>query len=204
MRALVPLLACCLLFAGCSPRETPADAAAERGILLLGNGADPSGLDPSFTTGLPEYKILCALFEGLVTADTRTLEILPAAAESWTFADGAYTFTIRDGARWSDGEPLKASDFVFAFRRMLDPSLGAEYADMLYPLKNAQKIHRGELPPESLGAEAVSQKVLRLSLECEAPDFLDRLYHNAYFPLPEHALKRAGAQKRRDGLPIKS
>ena len=196
----VLLIVFCIFLTACSPRETPAEIAARDNILLLGNGADPSNLDPSLTTGRPEYNILCALFEGLVTADTKTLAILPAAAESWTHENGTYTFKIRDNAKWSDGEPLKASDFVFAFRRILNPALGAEYASMLYPIKNAQKIHGGTLPAESLGAHALSEKVLKIELEYPRPDFLNLLYHNSYFPLPEHILKKYNASDRRDGV----
>lgn len=194
------LLVLCLAFFACSQRETPADSAAKQNILLVGNSADPSSLDPSLTTGLPEYKILCALFEGLVGADTKTLEIVPAAAESWIAKDKVYEFKIRDNAKWSDGENLKASDFVFAFKRILNPALGAEYANFLYPIKNAEKIHKGRLNAAELGASAVSEKILRIELEYPCANFLSLLYHSAYFPLPEHTIKKFNAENRRDGI----
>ncbi len=184
----------------CTERKTPADIAVNEKILLMGNAADPASLDPSLAIGLAEYKILCALFEGLVTADTKTLEVLPAAAQSWTLNGNVYEFKIRKDAKWSDGEDLKASDFVFAFKRILNPKLGAEYSNFLYPIKNAQKIHKGILPPENLGALALDEKTLRIELEYPCPHFLSMLYHSSYFPLPEHLLKKMDATQKRDGL----
>lgn len=203
MRAAVKAvcaLAAALVLSGCPGRQTPADAGALSGTLIMGNAADPATLDPTLATGLAESKILSALFEGLVTADTKTLEILPAAAESWTKDGLKYRFKIRAAAKWSDGEPLKASDFVFAFRRILDPAIGAEYSNFLFPLKNAEKVLRGEVPPSELGARAVSESELEIELERPCPHFLSLLYHPAYFPLPEHAISRLGARDRRDGI----
>ncbi|MBR6388646.1 MAG: peptide ABC transporter substrate-binding protein [Opitutales bacterium] len=191
--------ALCLGLCACGERETPADAGAKNSVLLMGNSADPATLDPSLTTGLSEYKILCALFEGLAGADPKTLEAIPAAAESWSFDGSKYIFKIRGGAKWSDGEPLKASDFVFAFRRTLNPALGAEYANLLFPIKNAKKILEGKERPENLGAKALGEKELEIELEYPCPHFLSLLCHNAFFPQPEHVLKKFGAECRRDG-----
>ena len=189
----------CLALAACGSRETPADAGAKSGTLLMGNSADPATLDPSLATGLSECKILCALFEGLASADAETLEPIPAAAESWTFDGSAYTFKIRKGAKWSDGEKLKASDFVFAFRRTLNPAIGAEYANFLRPIKNAKSILEGKMPPEKLGAEAIGDDTLKIELEYPCPHFLNLLSHCAFFPQPEHVLRKFGAQNRREG-----
>lgn len=187
----------CISSFGCAKRETPADAGAKNGTLLVGNSADPATLDPSLTTGLNEFKILCALFEGLVCADTKTLEILPAAAESWSFDGSSYTFKIRKSAKWSDGEKLKASDFVFAFKRILNPKVGAEYAHFLFPIKNAKSFFEGKT--KDLGAKAIDGDTLKIELERPCPHFLSLLYHNAFFPLPEHILKKFGAEDKREG-----
>lgn len=187
----------CLSIFGCAKRETPTDACAKNGTLLIGNSADPATLDPSLTTGLNEFKILCSLFEGLVTADTKTLEIRPAAAKSWHFDGTSYTFKIREDAKWSDGEPLKASDFAFAFKRILNPKIGAEYANFLFPIKNAKSFFEGKTT--NLGASAIDDKTLKIELEEPCPHFLSLLYHNAFFPLPEHVLKKFGATDKREG-----
>ena len=187
----------CISVFACAKRETPADAGVKNGTLLIGNSADPATLDPTLTTGLNEFKILCALFEGLVSADSKTLEIQPAAAESWSFDGSSYTFKIREDAKWSDGEKLKASDFVFAFKRILNPKIGAEYAHFLFPIKNAKSFFEGKT--KDLGTKAVGKDTLKIELESPCPHFLNLLYHNAFFPLPEHVLKKFGAEDRREG-----
>ena len=98
-----------------------------------GNSADPESLDPHKTSTVYEAHILRDLFEGLVMQD-QNAELIPGAAESWTISDDGlvYTFKLRADAIWSDGDPVTADDFVYAFRRLEDPATGAEYASMLY------------------------------------------------------------------------
>ncbi len=189
-----------LMAAGCA-RKSAADDAAERGIMLAGNSVDPSTLDPNLATGLSEAKILHALFEGLVGADTKTLAPIPAAAESWEISEDlkTYTFKIREGAKWSDGRPVEAEDFVFSYRRALNPKLGAEYAGMLFILKNARKLNSGKMTDFSkLGARAENG---RLVLELERPMaegfLLAMLSHTVFSPLPRHALEKFGAAESR-------
>ena len=99
-----------------------------------GNSADPESLDPHKTSTVYEAHILRDLFDGLVHAGRRTPKLIPGAAESWTISDDGlvYTFKLRADAVWSDGTPVTADDFVYAFRRLEDPATGAEYASMLY------------------------------------------------------------------------
>ena len=193
------LLACALFLCACA-RVSPADKGAASQTLIVGNSADPSSLDPTLVSGLPEFKILRALFEGLVTADSKTLEPLPAAASSWEKSGKTYTFKIRENANWSDGEPLKSTDFAFAFKRMLNPLLAAEYAGFLTPIKNAEKIRSGLLGADSLGVKTPDLKTLVIELEYDCPHFLNLLCYSPFFPLPEHALKKFNAQSRRDAV----
>ena len=192
-------LAGMVLVGGCgdvapaASRETRADRAAEEGILLRGNGSDPESLDPHLATSVSAGKVLINLFEGLVRLHPETLEPEPAMAERWEFSEDGrvWTFYLRE-ALWSDGEPVSAEDFVFAFRRLLDPDLGASYAFMLHPLKNAVAVNRGEAPLSALGVEAVDARTLRLDLERPAPRFLAMLAHWTAFPLPEHVVTAHG------------
>lgn len=193
----------CMLLASCGNAEPQVLKAAKQKILLVGNSADPSTLDPTLSTGLGEFKILSGLFEGLVRADEDTLRVEPAAAESWEVSEGGkvYTFRLRDGLRWSDGGPLKASDFVFAWRRALNPSIGAEYASLMYCIKNAEAINSGrEKNLSALGARALDSRTLRIELEAPTPYFLNMLYLNIFFPLPEHVLKKFGAAESRNSF----
>jgi len=181
-----------LVLLSCSEKIPDTLKYAQKGILLIGNSADPATLDCSLTTGLSEYKILTALFEGLVSADEKTLEIIPAIAESWEVSEDSlvYTFKLRD-ALWSNGEPVRASDFAFAWKRILNPTLGAQYAQMLYPIKNARNYNLGVIKNSNeLGIEVVSDKILKVTLEKKNNDFLSLLYHSAYFPINEKLLER--------------
>ena len=126
-------------------RENQADAAIEQGILIVGNSAEPRGLDHQLVTGVPESKLISSLFEGLAS-DHPYLddESPPGAAESWDVNEDKtdWTFHLRRDGRWSDGEPVTAHDFVFAYHRLLHPELAAYYADMLYFLVNAEDYNR--------------------------------------------------------------
>lgn len=200
MRGLGAFLAA-LLLAGCGgggEKTTPADRAMEERILLRGNGAEPESLDPHLATSVSAGKVLINLFEGLTRPDPATLEPQPAMAERWEVSeDGlSYTFHLREAA-WSDGAPVTAGDFVFGFRRLLDPELGASYAFMLYPLKHARAVNRGERPVEDLGVEAVDDRTLALSLDQPTPYLLSLLYHWTAFPLPEHVVARFGTAANR-------
>ena len=133
--------------ASCGERERDVDLAAEQGILLMGNGSEPKSIDPHLVTGVTENKIIQALIEGLIAyhPDDDT-EPAPGVAESWeSNADYTrWTFTLRDNARWTNGDPVVAGDFVYSWQRMLSPALGAEYAEMLYVVDNAEAYHQGD------------------------------------------------------------
>lgn len=189
-----------ILCTACAPRKTPSETAAENGALLIGNAADPSGLDPSLTTGSGEYKILCGLFEGLVRADTKTLAAQPAAAKSWSVSDDGlkYVFEMDENAKWSDGSRVSAKDFEYAWKRILNPALGAEYASMLFVVKNAQNYNAGKISADEVGVRAIGEDILEVRLERPVPYFTSMLYHNAFFPLPRKTLEKFGATTRRD------
>lgn len=187
--ALVPL------FSSCGQRETPVQAATKENILLYGNGADPADLDPHLTTGLGEFRILSALFEGLVIPDPVTLEPLPGIAESWEISgDGLlYRFRLRPDARWSNGDPVTAGDFRYAYQRMLTPALAAEYAKMLFPIKNARAFQQGEIDDFSLvGVRAPEDHLLEIELANPTPYFLSLLFHNSYFPVHRETIEKFG------------
>src|SRR5690606_24021310 len=104
------------------------------------NGTEPDTLDPQLATGSPEQRILSALFEGLTRRDAATLQPTPGVAERWEVSadELSYTFHLRPNARWSNGTPLTAHDFVYSWRRLLDPALGAEYAYIIHMIRHAE------------------------------------------------------------------
>jgi peptide/nickel transport system substrate-binding protein/oligopeptide transport system substrate-binding protein len=159
-----------------------------------GELGDPGSLDPHKATTLIESNILDELFEGLVTFDARG-EIVPGTAVSWT-ADGngtIYNFKLRGEAKWSNGDEVTAEDFVFAFRRLMAPRTGAPYANILYTLKNAERINKGELPVEALGVRALNEKTLEIALEHPAPYFISQLAHLTAKPLHRKSIEAFGS-----------
>jgi oligopeptide transport system substrate-binding protein len=105
------------------------------------NGTEVQSVDPAIVTGQPEGRIIDCLFEGLTRWDPDTLKPLPGVAESWDISADkkTYTFHFRKDARWSDGSPVTAADFVWSHRRLLDPSARSEYSYILWMVKNARK-----------------------------------------------------------------
>ena len=104
------------------------------------NGTEPQTLDPNRMTGQPEGRIADAIFEGLTRRDARTMRPVPGVAQSWSISpDGrTYVFRLREDAVWTDGRPVTAGDFVYAWRRLLDPALGSEYAYILHAVRLAR------------------------------------------------------------------
>ena len=191
-----------LLLVGCGrsvSKSRPVDVATEAAHFIRGNGAEPESLDPHLATSVSAGNILVNLFEGLVRYNAQTLEIEPGMAEEWDVSEDGlvWTFHLRD-ALWSDGSPVLARDFEFAFRRLLNPELGASYAFMLFPIQNARAINQGEMPIEELGVEVIGEKQLRITLEKPTPPFLSMLAHWTAFPLPQDVVVAAGAEARRD------
>ncbi|NIC05894.1 peptide ABC transporter substrate-binding protein [Billgrantia bachuensis] len=159
-------------------------------IAIMG---EPASLDPHKISGVWENDVAGDLFEGLVT-EAADGERIPGVAESWEISeDGTvYTFQLRQDARWSDGKPVTAEDFVFAFRRILDPATAANYAYLLYPVKNAETVYEGEAEPDTLGIEALDEHTLQITLERSTPYFLDQLSHYTAYPVPKHVVEEHG------------
>jgi oligopeptide transport system substrate-binding protein len=188
---------------GCARRETRAAAAVRAQTLLLGNGAEPADLDPQVVTIYTDQNILLALFEGLTAVDEKTSQAVPAAAKSWDVsADGlTWTFHLRDGLRWSNGELLVADDFVQSWQRMLSPALGAEYANLLYPIKNAEAFNQGSVAdPGVLGLSAPDRNTVKVVLERPIPYFPVLVAQPPWFPVNPRVLEHFGATSRRGTL----
>lgn len=192
---LFAILSSVLVFGACARREAPVDAGLRNGTLLLGNLAEPQELDPQLISAYTDQNIAVALFEGLCALDERTSQPVPAAAERWdTSPDGlTYTFHLRPSARWSNGEAVTAHDFVASWRRVLAPTLAAEYAYLLYPLKNAEALNTGKTSDfASLGALAIDDHTLRVTLERPTPYLPALTAQPVWFPVNPRVLARFG------------
>jgi oligopeptide transport system substrate-binding protein len=198
MKHFLPVIAGCLalLVAGCGPKRTRAENAVDQQILLLGNGAEPQGLDPHRVEGITEHHILMALSEGLAGADPKTLEPKPGQAESWEISPDkkVYTFHLRKNAIWSNGDPVTADDFVQSYIRILTPSLGSHYAEMLHCIKNAKAFNHGEIKDSSqLGLRAIDAKTLEVTLECPTPYLLSMIaLHYTWWPVHMATIRKFG------------
>ncbi len=189
-----------LASAGCARHGTAEANAVKSQTLLLGNGAEPEDLDPQVVTAYTDQNILIALFEGLTAIDEKTSQPVPAAAQSWEpSADGlTWTFHLREGLRWSNGEPLQAGDFVWSWRRMLSPAFGAEYVNLLYPIRNAAAYNQGSISDAGLlGISAPDPLTVRIVLERPTPYLPALVAQPPWFPVNPRVLERFGAASKR-------
>ena len=169
----------------------PATAQAEK-TLRIANMGEPNTLDPHIVSGTWENRILGNMFLGLLT-EARDGSDMAGAAESWTISDDGtvYTFKIRDH-NWSDGTPVTAGDFVFSLQRVLDPNTAAEYASLLYPIKNSEAANTGKAGLDTIGVKAIDDKTLEITLEAPTPYFLSQLTHYTAWPVPKHVIDKHG------------
>jgi oligopeptide transport system substrate-binding protein len=188
------------IHSGCSKPETPVSIGNREKILHFSVGSEPTDLDPHIVTGLGEAKIIPALFDSLVTLDPVTLQPAPALAERWTVSpDGlTYSFHLRADAKWSNGEPLTAQDCVESWRRVLTPTLGADYAYLLYSIRGAETYHKGRnSDPSLLGLAAPDPRTFVVTLEHPTAYFLLLLINSPFRPVNVRAIAAHGDPYRR-------
>ena len=176
------------------------DELADRQVLHKGNGAEPQTLDPHRAEGVPSSNILRDLFEGLI-AEAPDGTLIPGMARRWDIsADGkTYTFRLREEARWSNGDPVTAEDFVYGFRRSVDPKTLSQYSSILYPIKNAEEIVTGMQPAEVLGVTAPDHLTLVIELHVPAPYLLGLLTHSTTYPVHRASVEEFGNRFVRPG-----
>ena len=193
-RLLLGFFAITLLVA-CTGGESNVVSGNRDGIFHYGNGSEPQGLDPHVVTGVPENHILRALFEGLAVKNPYTLEPEPGVASSWDISDDGrvITFHINPEAVWSNGEPITAADYVWSWERLLTPVLGAEYAYMLFPVKNAEAFNKGEVTDFSeVGVKALDNSTLQVTLNERTPYFLQLMDHYSTFAVHRATIEKHG------------
>jgi oligopeptide transport system substrate-binding protein len=179
----------------CGSGERNIDNGLKTQELHIGNGTEPQDIDPHVITGVPESKIVNALFEGLTNKDPKTLKPLPGVAKSWNISEDkkTYTFHLRDNAKWSNGDIVTANDFVYAWRRMLSPALGASNAYMLYYIKNAERYHKEKISDfNQVGVKAIDDFTLQVSLKNPTHFFLELLSHYSHYPVHKATIEKFG------------
>ncbi|WP_145482638.1 peptide ABC transporter substrate-binding protein [Yersinia rohdei] len=156
---------------------------------------EPASLDPMKAVGLIEAQVARDLFEGLVNQNAHG-QIIPGVASKWQTADNqTYIFTLRKDAKWSNGEPVTAQDFVYSWRRLVDPKSLSPFAWFaeLAGMENAQQIIAGKMPPESLGVSAVNNYTLKVKLSKPVPYFPSLTANFSLFPVPSSVVEKYGS-----------
>jgi len=153
-------------------------------VLRLAMGEEPPQLDSTRATDQVSNWVLGHVMEGL-TRYGKSGEIVPGVAERWELGERRAVFHLRADARWADGKPVTAHDFVFAWRTAVDPKTASEYAFILYPVKNAEAVNAGKLPTSALGVRARDDRTLEIDLERPTGIFLGLTAFSTYLPLRE-------------------
>lgn len=200
--SLAVLMVLTALIAGCSKKEntqnnntnTAQEQKKDEQVLHMNLGDEPPLLDPQKSTDQISFWILNDTLEGLVRLNKEgKVEKGSGLAEDWDISqDGlTYTFHLRD-AKWSDGTPITAHDFEFAWKRALDPKTASEYAYQLFYLKNGEKFNAGKATADEVGVKALDDKTLEVTLERPAPQFLGLTAFTTYLPAQKAAFEKYG------------
>ena len=170
-----------------------ADKSKADSTLTINNGAEISTLDPHLTGGVPESAVARQQFIGLTSTDADG-NLVGGMAERWESKDNTvWTFHLRD-AKWSNGEPVTAEDFVYSFQRMVNPKTAANFANYIADAKiaNAMEIIEGKKDPSELGVKALDAKTLQITLSESIPFFPEMAAYTAMRPVPKSVVEKFG------------
>ncbi len=179
----------------CHRAETDVEKGDRLQILHKGNGQEVQDLDPQIVNSVSSLNIISALLEGLVSEDPHDLHPVPGVAESWDILpdEKVYTFHLRHDAKWSNGEPVVAQNFVDSYRRILSPALASPVAYMLYPVANAEAFNKGKIDNfDQVGFRVLDDWTLQITLTNPTPYFLSLLNHYSWFPVPISTIQKYG------------
>ena len=193
---LVTLMLAGLALASCSKssdsdKNNSQTVPKTKDTLVVGLSSDAPTLDPALSQDVVSGRVIGDLFEGLVSEDQSNNPV-PGVAKSWDISkDGkVYTFHLRDDAKWSNGQPVTAQDFVFALQREMNPATGAPNNNMFTVIKNAAQILAGKAKPDTLGVKAINSQTLQITLENPVPYFLDIMANDGAMPVYIPAVKK--------------
>lgn len=167
---------------------------AEEQVLVRDNGTEVASIDPHKTEGVPESNVIRDMFEGLVITNGDG-EVVPGVAQSWETKDNkTFTFKLREDAKWSDGTPVTADDFVYSWQRAVDPATASPYSWYLEmtTMKNAAKIIKGEADKGTLGVKAIDAQTLEVELEQPVPYFVQMTAHTTMMPVKKDVVEKFG------------
>ena len=181
-------LTACSVFAGCGSES--GSGSGDQATIRATFGTEPETLDPGKATGVPEATYLGEMFEGLTSLD-KDGQPVPAAAEKWDVSEDGltYTFHLRDN-KWSNGDPVTAQDFEYAWKRTLSQDLASEYAYMLFPIQGAEDYNKNGGSADKVGVKAVDDKTLEVHLARPTAYFLELLAHQSYYPVNKNVVDK--------------
>ena len=162
-------------------------------VITINAGPHPKTIDPTLNTALDGCYYIIHAFEGLTTK-SKDGKIVGGVAENWEVLDDGtrYIFHLRTNAKWSDGKPVVASDFVYSWQRVVDPAVGSQYSFQHEPVKNAKDITAGKMPVDSLGVKAIDDYTLEVVLEAPTAYFLDLTAFTTFYPVRKDIIEKYG------------
>jgi len=164
-------------------QETPGASSNVEQLFRANLTSEPATADPGLAKDATSGAVVRATFDGLTRLDANSKPMNSVASDVKLSDDNlVYTFTLRE-SKWSNGDPVTAHDFEYAWKRVLDAQFGAEYAYQLYYIKNAEKVHKGEVSADELGVKALDDHTLQVTLENPTPFFLQLTAFYTYFPV---------------------
>lgn len=197
---LTTALAASLCVTGCGNREPAVVSGTRDQILHFGNLSEPSDLDPHIINSLQDFNIILSLFEGLTQYDPVDSHPIPGVATHWDSAADAqtWTFYLREEAKWSNGDPVTARDFAYAYQRMLSPALASEYAYMLFCLTGSEDYVSGKTTDFStVGVKVINDYTIRFHLSYPVPYFPDLIAHASWYPVHQATIEAHGRMDQR-------
>lgn len=159
----------------------------------LNIAAEPESVDPQLSTDIAGADVLQFISEGVLKRD-KDGKIVGGLAEKWEVSEDGlkWTFHLRDGIKWSNGDPITANDFKTAWVRALDPKVASQYSYMLYPIKNAEAFNNDKAKAEDLGIKVVDDKTIEVTLGAPTPYFEDLVTFKTYLPVNTKLLSEKG------------
>lgn len=193
MKNLIKVSVVLFFLMGLSPSVVCSESGTPQTLILHGRD-EPGQLDPGIVTGIVEANIVINLFEGLTRYHPKTLEPMPALAESWKISKAGlvYTFKLKKSF-WSDGKPLTAEDFRYSWERALRPATASMNAYQLYYIKNGEGYNQGKIKdPNQLGLRVIDPQTFEVTLENPTPYFLKLTPYHAYLPVRRDMVEKYG------------
>ncbi|MEW9124069.1 MAG: peptide ABC transporter substrate-binding protein [Thermotaleaceae bacterium] len=187
---LIFFLVLIVVLSGCSPTEPAKSTAVETAILEYNLAADPNTIDPDLNQAIDGSHIVNNIYEGLMREIDGKLE--NAMAEKVDISEDGlvYTFHLRD-ALWSDGQPVKAQNFEYGWKRVLNPATAAPYSAHMFYIKNAQAYFEGKENIENVGIQSLDDKTFEVTLETPTPYFLSLITRGAFMPIRQDMVEKS-------------